>query len=174
MKTLTFRSKLFQQLDEIFLPYNFKRIKNTYTRVINDVFQTVKIEFIKKTHLNECRISFFTYPMGMLLNEKNLFRDSTLYMLKHLEPENHILEYNGWRYDKQNCDAVVTEIVRFINNYLISFFRESSDSINALQAMQNIETIFDRSRELNNLPALPMHWWNGIFAGVKFYFAIRC
>ena len=60
-----------------------------------------------------------------------------------LECIDHILY--GWRYDKQNCNAVVADIVRFINNYLISFFRESSDSINALQAMQNIETIFGRS-----------------------------
>lgn len=135
--------------EEEFSAYGFKRNGVVFIRVVNDVVQYWTIEKIcaGRTY----RVLFAVYPICMPLDDKYDFVFGVeSFELRRFEasllPND---SFDGWDIDpksNESMDACVSDIVRYIKEYLIPFFDRTNNCGAIAQAYIDLEELFAKNR----------------------------
>ena len=137
--------------EEEFSAYGFKRNGVVFIRVVNDVVQYWTIEKICAGR--ECRVSFAVYPICMPLDDKYDFVFGfESFELRRFEAS--LLPFlndplDGWDIDpksNESMDACVSDIVRYIKEYLIPFFDRTNNCGAIAQSYIDLVELFKKNR----------------------------
>lgn len=126
----------------------FTRHKMVYIRVINDVCQNFYVERFKRgPNARVCRIGFSVLPLAQKICREQIENGVGLYYLKKFErPADGYSE--GWIYeiDEESIIVCVEEILRYVDSYLIPFFRRAVNTIDAFSELIALEKSFYENR----------------------------
>lgn len=104
--------------------YGFKRYRNTYYRIINDVFQSFNLH--KSVSRDNCTVEFTLRPLctDVLITKGTCGSD-------HLKIFRGT--YDWFYYDNTplSIEACFEEIYKYINDYLIGYFERGNNCANA-------------------------------------------
>ena len=118
-----------RECKERYTPLGFRRIRQTYARIVNDVLQTFTFMRCRTGH--HCRVEFGVFPLCQALE----YADLGLYRLDDFEVSTYL---EDWYYDNHSEDsmnACVQQICSYIDHYLLPFFDKANCSKNALPAL---------------------------------------
>jgi len=126
----------------------FTRHKMVYIRVINDVCQNFYVERFKRgPNAKVCRIGFSVLPLAQKISREEIENGIGLYYLKKFErPSDGYSE--GWIYEigNESIVACIEEILRYVDSYLIPFFRRAVNTIDAFSELVALEQLFYENR----------------------------
>ena len=133
--------KYFAQCKARYVPLGFRRSRQTYARIVNDVLQT--FTFRRYNSGRDCTVNFGVFP----LCEAREYPDRGRYNLGNFK---QLTCYADWPYDR-NSDLSMTLCVRhicsFIDRYLLPFFAETDCSEKALPALIALDRHFHNVRQ---------------------------
>jgi hypothetical protein len=121
------------------LPFGFKRRKNAFVRVINDVLQNVSIETISSGWA--CRVDFSIIPLCLRIEKEYISWEAYPHYLKEFELISGTPS-DSWEYDKHSeasMDACLREIMRYLTSYLLPFFERATSCETALPEVIRFE-----------------------------------
>ena len=123
------------------LPFGFKRRKNAFVRVINDVMQNFSIERISSGWA--CRVDFAIIPLCLRIEKRYILGGVYSHYLKEFELISGTPS-DSWEYDKHSeasMDACLREIMRYVTSYLLPFFEHATNCETALPEVIRFEKI---------------------------------
>ena len=114
-----------EKCKEIFSELGFKIYRNTFYRVVNDVYQSFSLH--KSVSGGDCTVEFIVAPLcvGDHIYKGRCGPDH----LKKFESTYAWFYYN--RYDISSMDHCVDEMIGYMKKYLIPHFKSSEDSYQA-------------------------------------------
>lgn len=121
------------------LPLGFKRRKNAFVRVINDVLQNFTIEKISSGWA--CRVDFSIIPLCLRIEKEYISGGVYPHYLKKFELISGTPS-DSWEYDKHSeasMDACLREIMRYVTSYLLPFFEHATNCQTALPEVIRLE-----------------------------------
>lgn len=170
---LDIRKVFFQQGKIKYVPLGFRRINQTYARIVNDVLHT--FEFKRYSSGRECTIEFGVFPLCQVLE----YPDIGLNNLCNFEVATY---YADWSYDRNSeisMDECIQNICGYIDRYLIPFFDRANCSATALPALialdehfHNIRQIWLKQKEKEDL-SRPDWRYASLLSPEKFYMALK-
>jgi hypothetical protein len=127
------------------LQYGFKRKKNVFARLVNDVLQSFYVEKLSiSPYERACRVGFSVLPICQKLEIEPILG---VYYLRKFEIS-HCVESDRWRYKSipENIGVCVDEILMYINKYLLPFFERANSCKTALPEVIELEKLFNANR----------------------------
>lgn len=161
-------------------PYGFKRKKNVFIRVVNDVCQNFYVEKLGRySYGRECRVGFSVQPLCSKFDREWILSGVGLYYLKKFEL-NDFRHMDGWCYkvDPVSISACVDEIVYYIKRYLLPFFESAASCKTALPDLIALEKLLYKNHtsilDLNNIEYVEnSHMEFDIMDNVKYFMALK-
>ncbi len=121
------------------LPFGFRRRKNAFVRVINDVLQDFAIEKISSGWAG--RVDFAVLPLCSRIEKRDILGGANSHYLKAFEPISGTPS-DSWEYDRNSeasMDACLKEIVRYLTSYLLPYFEHATSCKTALPELIKLE-----------------------------------
>ena len=165
----------FQQGKERYVPLGFRRIRQTYARIVNDVLQT--FTFKRYSSGCECTVIFGIYPLCQDIT----YPDFGLYDLCCFGSS--VCDDGRWNYDRNSEISIndcVDSICSHIDRYLIPLFAEANCSTKALPALIALDEDNEKKRQINLLrkgrkDPREFDWrYYSMLRTEKFYMAVKC
>lgn len=131
------------------LPYGFKRKKNVFIRVVNDVLQSFYTEKLSiYSYGRECRVGFSVLPLCQKLEAERILGGFGVYYLRKFEISHWAEGDDRWRYKSipEDISACIDEILIYINKYLLPFFERANSCKAALPEVIALEKLFNENR----------------------------
>lgn len=125
-----------------FSPSGFVRKKNTYARVVGDVYQS--FSFVTKYDSTRLTVEFGVLPLCRRISTIDL----GYYDLSYFELNTY--ENGGWvlRRLKETIDDHSDDLINSINQRLLPFFDYATNCKKAFSALIKLETMFEQNRLL--------------------------
>lgn len=170
--------KYHELIKPIVLDHGFKRKRNVYYRVVNDVLQNFCFE--KVCSGRECRVRFCVAPLACRLSEVGIGLDC----LKSFDTSETSMSPNtwdSWEYDRnepKSIDACIAEIVRYLKIYLIPYFERADSCQTALLELIGFDirkneqriTLLNRCGGQDRADILSVL---NLYDGCKYYMALK-
>ncbi len=122
-----------------FSKYGFKRKKNAFVRVKNDVMQNFVLE---KTMLGwSCRVEFAVIPLCLRIEKDYVFGGVYSHDLKRFEPVPFI-QPDPWEFNpksEESMDECIKRIIEQIYKHLIPFFENADSCKNAYKELCDLD-----------------------------------
>ena len=130
-----------QNCKEKYAPMGFRRIRQTYARIVNDVMQT--FTFKRYRSGLRCTVEFGVFP----LCQNILYPDFGDYTLEKFEVETYC---EDWRYDKsdESIEKAVQQIDGAIGRNLMPLFAKAGSCESALPALIELDENFQSIRQV--------------------------
>lgn len=183
-----FNRKYYKTCTSIVFPYGFRRYKRVFGRVVNDVYQSFDIEKLGRQSAGKIvRVGFGVVPLCEKLQENWLESGVGLYYLKQFElipfyGPDYTSDYDitNWYYqpEPESIDVCVAEIMRYLTTYLLPLFERADSCATALQALIEVERLFERNRLAKvwmegDTPKVYPNGGVNIFDSSKYYMALK-
>ena len=152
-----FLTKYHESCKKAFKEYNFKRkSSNNYVRVVNDVMQNFYL--FRSWSGTFCRISFCVTPLCFPIQKYHVSTGGpTGYELSNLDG----IKRDEWGYTRtqSSMDICISELVEYMKNKLMPFFKKADSCKTALYELCELEKIYNGKIDVYDLN--------------KFYFALK-
>lgn len=164
----------FQECRARYVPLGFRRIRQTYARIINDVMQT--FTFKRYSSGRKCTVEFGIFPLCQAIE----YPDMGLYNLCDFDVPTY---YADWSFDKNSEDSInacVQDICSYIDRYLLLLFAEANCSEKALPALIKLDTHFHNVRQISfqqrgEVDHAALDWrCESLLNDEKFFMALKC
>jgi len=160
-----------------FSQYGFKRKKQAFVRVENDVMQNFALERLR---YGRCRVEFAIIPLCLGIEKEYISGGVYSHYLKQFEPI-HWTQWDTWEYDptsEESMDACVKEIVRYLTNYLLPLFDRANSCKTALSELIMVENLFNNYRieslKINGIEdRANINTWIHLDDSSKYYIALK-
>lgn len=160
--------------------YGFRKVRNGYGRIINDVYQSFKIEKLrgKRDGKDIFRVQFGIHPLCMELK----YCDMGIYCLENLSCDMNVA-YTGWQCDSKQESSVLaclTEIFDTLDNELMPIFLRAECCETALRELIQLDERMNQIRllvlALQGDRDMARRPWaeDSLLASEKYYMALCC
>lgn len=164
----------FQECKKRYASLGFRRIRQMYARIVNDVMQT--FAFKRYSSGRECTVEFGLFPLCQVLE----CPDIGIYDLRHFEVPTYFKDWSYDRNSEESMNACVQNICSYIDRYLIPLFTEANCSEKALPALIGLDTHFHNVRKLSfqqsgEVDQARLDWrYASLLHEEKFFMALKC
>lgn len=167
------RKIYFEQCKARYVPLGFRRSRQTYARIVNDVLQT--FTFKRYSSGCDCTVEFGVLPLCEVLE----YPDRGLYNLCNFEVPTYYADWNYDRHSEASMNACVQYICSYIDRHLLLLFTEADCCAKALPALIALDRHFHNVRQVSlqqrGIEDLAGDWRElSMQSTQKFFMALKC